>query len=58
MIYLNNFNYFLRKQGPIAVAIALSTLKSKLDYYNLKNIAADTARWDSISDMPKKKESK
>ncbi len=29
-----------------------------MDYYNLKNIAADTAMRDSISDISKKKENK
>ena len=44
---------------PKAMAEALRTGKlGVMDYYNLKNIAADTAMRDSISETSKKKENK
>jgi len=44
---------------PKAMADALRTGKlGVMDYYNLKNISADTAMRDSISNIPKKKDNK
>jgi uncharacterized protein YqfA (UPF0365 family) len=44
---------------PKAIAEALRTGKlGVMDYYNLKNISADTAMRDSISNIPKKKDKK
>jgi len=44
---------------PKAIAEALRTGKlGVMDYYNLKNISADTAMRDSISNIPKKKNKK
>ena len=44
---------------PKAIAEALKTGKlGVMDYYNLKNINADTAMRDSISNIPRKKDNK
>jgi len=44
---------------PKAIAEALKTGKlGVMDYYNLKNITADTAMRDSISNIPRKKDNK